>query len=152
MKRHLLRLRQEHRQRAEAGETLIEVLISSALMGLVVIAIVGGVATVVLGSAVHRKQANGNTALVEAMEQVKSPNTARKCEPNNGSHSYAVSPALPAGVSIESIEYQRIVADPVTGHPTLEWSDDLTHCSLTSPLTLQRITLKFASTDSAVAS
>lgn len=148
----LQRLREEQRLHAEAGETLIEVMIASALMALVVISIVGGVATVVLGASVHRKQADGNTTLVQTMEQLRSPNTPRKCAAVSPSHPYAVDTPLPSGVTIESIEYERIDADPVTGQPTLVWSSALSDCSLTSPNTLQRITLRYATTDGAVSS
>jgi hypothetical protein len=65
-------LRDMSSQRSEAGETLIEVLMASALMGLVVVAIVGGLATTVLGSHVHRNQAEANAILTGAMEQIKS--------------------------------------------------------------------------------
>ena len=43
---------------SERGETLLELVIASALLGLVVVAIVGGLATTVLGSHVHREQAD----------------------------------------------------------------------------------------------
>jgi Tfp pilus assembly protein PilX len=61
-------------ERSQAGETLIEVLMSSALMALVVVAIIGGVATTVLASHIHRQQADANDVLVSAVERVKSAN------------------------------------------------------------------------------
>lgn len=60
------------RARSEAGETLIEVMLSTALMGLVAVGIIGGLATTVLGAHVHRQQADANTVLVSAMERIKS--------------------------------------------------------------------------------
>ena len=60
------------KERSEAGETLIEVMLSSALMGLVVVGVIGGLATTVLGAQVHREQADANTVLVSAMERIKS--------------------------------------------------------------------------------
>lgn len=137
-------------ERAEAGETLIEVIISSTLMALVVIAMVGGIASVLLGSTVHRKQANGNASLVEAMELVRSPETARVCAVNNASHPYLS--GLPSGVTITDIEYQTITPDP-SGNPTVTWAPASSYastCSLTSPLTLQRVTLQYLSADSTV--
>jgi len=62
---------------SEAGETLIEVLIASALMGIVVVAILGGLATSLLTSSIHREQADANTVLVAAMERVKSNDVTR---------------------------------------------------------------------------
>ena len=59
-------------ERSEAGETLIEVIIASALMAFAVVALVAGLATTVLGSHVHREQADGNSVLVSAIERIKS--------------------------------------------------------------------------------
>ncbi|MDQ1504601.1 MAG: hypothetical protein QOD57_2328, partial [Actinomycetota bacterium] len=81
---------------SEAGETLIEVLMSTALMGIVVLAIIGGMSTMLIGSSINRKQADGNAALVSAMEQLKSPDSVRAC-------TYS---GLPSGVTLTSIQYQ----------------------------------------------
>ena len=59
-------------ERSEAGETLIEVIIATALMGLAVVGIIGGLAATVLGSHVHREQADGSAVLGSAMERTKS--------------------------------------------------------------------------------
>ena len=141
-------------RRSEAGETLIEVLLSSALMALVVVAILGGVATMVLGSSVHRDQTEANPVLVSAMEDLKSPATDRLC-PSGA----ATLPAytLPLGVTISKIEYQ-ILAATGTG---FTWSDPAAAdaadaCVDTvadgtpdpdNPMTLQRITLKYTHPD-----
>jgi len=141
------RLRQE---RPEAGETLIEVLISSTLMALVVVGLIGAVSTIVIGTRIHRDQADGNVALVEAMEKVRVPEgaTARTCAVNDGSHPYRS--VLPPGVTISSIEYQTNGTDG-SGYPTIDWApscDPLTYSS--SPLVLQRITLQYVNADSTV--
>ena len=136
-------------RRSEAGETLIEVLLSSALMALVVVAVIGGITTMVLGSSVHRDQTESNPVLVSAMEDLKSPATARKC-PVGAATLPAYS--LPPDVSIQKVEYQ------VTGSGStpFTWSDVATACDDTpatgpsdtgtpdpdNPLTLQRITLR----------
>jgi Tfp pilus assembly protein PilV len=140
--RLMARLRQE---RSEAGETLVEVLISSALMGLVVVAVVGAVATIVIATRVHRDQADANVSLVEAMEKVRAPEVAPSCAINDGSHPYRA--VLPAGVTISSIEHQTTGADS-SGNPMVVWSPS--GCDLTSPLTLQRITLEYVNADSTV--
>jgi hypothetical protein len=147
--------------RSEAGETLIEVLLSSALMALVVVAILGGVATMVLGSDIHRDQTEANPALVSAMEDLKSPATPRRC-PIGSAVLPAYTHTLPSGVTISKIEYQKV---PTTGSG-YTWStatsdcddrilntstpdpDDTVESSTGSPdpdhpLTLQRITLKY---------
>ena len=137
-------------RRSEAGETLIEVVLSSALMGLVVLALIGGISTMVLGSSIHRDQSEANPALVSAMEDLKSPATARKC-PVGAAPLPAYS--VPAGVSIKTIEYQ--VAG--SGGTAFIWSTVASACDDTpasgpsdtgtpdpdNPMTLQRITLKY---------
>lgn len=144
--RLLARFRQEG---SEAGETLLEALISSALMALVVVALVGAVSTIVIGTRVHRNQADANVSLVEAMEKVRVPEgaTARVCAVNDGSHPYRS--VLPSGVTISSIEYQTVGADP-SGNPIVVWSSDVADCNLSSPLTLQRVTLQYVNADSTV--
>ncbi len=67
-----MRRRRVSAKGSEAGETLIEVVIATALMGLVVVGVIGGLATTVIGARVHREQADANTVLVSAMERVKS--------------------------------------------------------------------------------
>jgi hypothetical protein len=59
-------------ERSETGETLIEVLMSTALMGLVIVGMIGGLAATVLGSHVHREQADANAFLMRGMERIKS--------------------------------------------------------------------------------
>ena len=142
----LARLRQE---RSEAGETLLEALLSTALMALVVVALIGAVSTIVIGTRVHRNQADANVSLVEAMEKMRVPEgaTARVCAINDGSHPYRA--VLPAGVTISSIEYQTPGADS-SGNPIVVWSSSLADCNLSSPQTLQRITLQYVNADSTV--
>ena len=142
--RHPTRLRGNP---SEAGETLIEVLIASALMALVVVAVIGGIATMLLGSRVHREQTDANTALVAAMEQLKSAATARAC-------TYS---GLPPRVTIQKIQYE-VNATDANGNPIVDFVDDpnldgdsnpLT-CDLTGPLTLQRITVQYTTPDNRV--
>lgn len=49
--------RPERQDRDERGETLVELLVAMAILGIAVVAIVAGLATSVLVSDVHRKQA-----------------------------------------------------------------------------------------------
>jgi hypothetical protein len=139
--------------RSEAGETLIEVLLSSALMVIVVVTVIGGISTMLLASTLHREQADANAVLVGAMEQVKSPDLDLRCEDNNSSHPYrGGTPPLASTITIEAVEYQTIVSN-ADGDPEVVWSSDKADCSLpspTSPLTLQRITLQYTSSGSNV--
>jgi type II secretory pathway pseudopilin PulG len=79
----------------EAGETLIEVVISIAIMGIAFVALLGGMLTAVSLSGLHREQADAQLQLVSAIEQVKAA-------PYNGG--CPASPYTISGVNI-SIEY-----------------------------------------------
>lgn len=127
-------------QSPEAGETLLEVLISSALMAIVVVAIIGGLGTIVLSGHVHRQQADANASLVAAAERVKSPSLTRVVCATPADYlaeAQNASPALPSGwaISIVSIEYQNYAPGAVS------W-DTTCHETATNTLTLQQITLQ----------
>ena len=81
----------------DAGETLIEIVISIAIMGIAFVALMGGMLTAVSLSALHRQQADTQLQLVSAIEQVK---TAPYVD-------CAVSTTYPrpAGVTNEIVEY-----------------------------------------------
>jgi prepilin-type N-terminal cleavage/methylation domain-containing protein len=82
----------------DAGETLIEVVIAIAIMGIAFVALMGGMLTAISLSALHRKQADTQLQLVSAVEQVKSAPYAGSCA---APPQYSV-----AGVSI-SVEYWK---------------------------------------------
>lgn len=54
------------------GNSLIEVLISIAIMGITVVAILAALATQLKGTRVHRDQSNGQAVLTSASEKVQS--------------------------------------------------------------------------------
>ncbi len=105
-----------HRGRAdrEAGETLLEVLIASALMAIAVVAILGGLGTTVLSTVVHRDQADANTVLVKAVETMKGvPFNQVDCSAahtdagRQATYVNAATPGLPSGWTVSvSIKYQ----------------------------------------------
>ena len=135
---------------SEAGETLIEVLISSALMAIIVVAIVGGLATIVLAGHVHREQADANTSLVAAMERVKSPSLARVVCGTPSDYlatAQAASPPLPSGwaISIASIEYENYAPGAVSWDTTCRET-----VNPSNTLTMQRITLRLTTSDGRV--
>jgi type II secretory pathway pseudopilin PulG len=56
----------------DQGETLIELIIAIAIMGIAVVAIVSGIATSILMSDVHRKQATAGAYVRDYAEKVES--------------------------------------------------------------------------------
>jgi type II secretory pathway component PulJ len=141
------------RDRSEAGETLMEVLIASALMAIVVAVLLGGMATILSTSRVHRSQADSGSVLVSAMERLKSTDVARVPCATPGTTSYvaaAQSGSLPAGwtgspVTISSIQYESVAN--VNGLPGVSFG---TVCNDSSGLTLQLIKIKVTSPDGRV--
>lgn len=67
------------RARGESGDTLLEVIISLALMGIAVVTIISSIASAVSLSVVHRGQTDVSAALVSAAEYLKSESYAPCC-------------------------------------------------------------------------
>ena len=59
------------RAEAEAGLTLLEVIVTVAILGVLFVVLTGGTAASVFGSEVHRKQATAETVLRTYAEAVK---------------------------------------------------------------------------------
>jgi Tfp pilus assembly protein PilV len=57
----------------DQGETLIEVIMAVAIMGIAVVAIVGGIATTILMSDIYRKQATAGAYVRNYAEAVAAP-------------------------------------------------------------------------------
>ena len=55
---------------SDAGETLVELIIAVAIMGITVVAIIGGIATTILMSDIHRKQATAGSYVRSYAEAV----------------------------------------------------------------------------------
>ncbi len=66
-----MRHRRPRLTRGEEGLTLIELLATISIMGIAFIVVVGGLLTSVLGSDVHRRQANSEAVLRSFAEAVK---------------------------------------------------------------------------------
>jgi len=56
---------------SEGGESLLELIVAVAILGLGVVALLGGLTTAVFGSALNRSQADVSAVLTAASEQVK---------------------------------------------------------------------------------
>ena len=59
------------RRTSEAGESLVEIVVAVAILGLGVVALLGGLGTAVSTSGLHRRQADVSAVLTAASERVK---------------------------------------------------------------------------------
>lgn len=66
------------RRHGDHGETLIEVLMSIVILGIALVAILGGMATSVLSGDIHRKESTATSVLVSASEALKDPSVHYK--------------------------------------------------------------------------
>ncbi len=116
----------------DEGETLIELIIAVAIMGIAVVAIVGGIATTIVMADIHRKQASAGAYVHDYAEAV------------SGHYDGRISPNyLPAAVGF---------ADPAgfKGTVTLVqcWDDaGKVFGTCTTANDVQQVTLTMASTD-----
>lgn len=123
----------------DEGETLVELIIAVAIMGIAVVAIVGGVATSILMSDVHRKQASAGAYVRNYAAALD------KYVAAGGFDASAKPDYLPAAVGFAGLP------PGFTARPTSVkcWNDDNTgFVSCGSSSTAQQVTLSVASTDS----
>jgi type II secretory pathway component PulJ len=132
----------------DGGETLLELMIAAAIMGIVVVAIVGGIATSIMMSDIHRKQATAGAYVRNYAETVvayvASGTPASKANFLAGSSpDYSPSTVgftVPAGGFIASVTSVRC------------WDDAngkfISSCATASAV--QQVTLNIASSDSRV--
>ncbi|MBV9097762.1 MAG: type II secretion system protein [Frankiaceae bacterium] len=126
--------------RNDAGDTLVEIVIALAIMGIAVVAMLTGLSAVTNASALHQDHATAETYLRAAAEAVAGTNVAYdKC---TGSHtpSYTL-PSNPTGfqLSVALIKYW----DGTSGGGTF-----LSSCPATGDKGAQQITLEIKSTGS----
>ena len=122
----------ERRSSNDEGETLIELIIAVAIMGIAVVAIVGGIATTIVMADVHRKQASAGAYVRDYAEAV------------SGHYSGSISPSyLPAAVGFT-------VPSGFTATVTSVkcWDDaGKVFSTCTTANDVQQVTLAVASTD-----
>jgi hypothetical protein len=70
--------RRARRCQSEAGETLAELLVTIAILGLAIVTIVAGLGTAILGSSIHRQHSTADTVVRSAAELLedRSPSSA----------------------------------------------------------------------------
>jgi len=128
----------------DAGETLIELIIAVAIMGIAVVAIVGGIATSIMMSDIHRKQTTAGAYVRSYAEAVQAYVAAGNFDAG-ASPKYGPSKVLPSS-------WATFLA-PNTGFnsPKISvqcWNGTAFDNSCGSGTTVQKVTLTVSSTDS----
>jgi len=83
-------MRRVHRFRGEAGESLAELLVAIAILGIAIVVIVGGLGNAILVSTLHRNQATAGAVARNAAETLKDRKLAW-----SSSGSYTVTSSAP---------------------------------------------------------
>ena len=137
----------------DEGETLLELMIAVAIMGIAVVAIVGGVATSILMSDIHRKQATAGAYVRNYAEAV----VAYVAVPGNFNASapdYSPSKVLKDLSPNAALAWAMFTAPNVGFDPPAIsvkcWDDASTKfiSSCTAASAVQQVTLNIASSDS----
>ena len=96
------------RTRGDSGETLVELLVTITIMGVLFIAVVGGVATTIAMSDVHRQEGTAEGAIRSFAERVSDPSDVAYVDcATKASYASPVGFTLPAGwtASVVSVGY-----------------------------------------------
>lgn len=123
----------------ESGFSLVEVLISVVIMGICFAGLLGGMGMSILGSSIHRSQADGHALLVSAAEAVKDQTrNPYACPPT---FTFASGVTAPSGWSISDVAVTKVEHGYWDGGGTFVVATDCT------TVDLQRITLRVTSPD-----
>lgn len=122
----------------DRGESLIELLISIVIMGLAFSALLGGLATALLGSDVHRKTSDAESVLLAASERVKAAAWVRCATKSDINSIVSTTPrptgwAAPTVVSVDYWNGTTFVTSPCSATSTGLLAMQLIRLSTTSP-------------------
>jgi type II secretory pathway pseudopilin PulG len=104
--------------RDQAGETLVEVMMTVAIMGMAMVAVLGGVGASMRFSGSHRSSASAGVALVAAAEAIKAYDPASAtCSTLEASYQPAIDALtdLPSGWSTTDLEITGAACVTVNG-------------------------------------
>jgi prepilin-type N-terminal cleavage/methylation domain-containing protein len=122
--------------RSERGDTLIEVVISVAILGIITAGLLAGMTTTTLSSTIARDQANAETVLTGVGEALRDPTTFHYgC---NAVYKLNATPPMPAGWSAKND-----VVITVDG----QWDPVAATFDTTCTTALQKITIAVHSPD-----
>jgi Tfp pilus assembly protein PilV len=122
----------------DRGESLLEVLIAVTIMGVALVAIVGGLVTGILVSDVHRRQATASASVRDYAEAIENAVAGGGYVPCGGAANYA----SPAGFAVPSGYSMSVVAGSVR-----YWAGGGWQSTCTTDTGLQQLTAQVASTD-----
>ncbi len=122
----------------DSGETLIELIMAVAIMGVVVVGIVGGIATTILMSDIHRKQATAGSYVRSYAEAVGTYVGV----PGN------FDPTTSPSALQKQVGFAAPTGFAATVTPPVRCWNGTTFGTCNKTSTVQRVTLNVASTDS----
>ncbi|HUZ43508.1 MAG TPA: hypothetical protein VMU63_03835 [Acidimicrobiales bacterium] len=116
-----------HRRRAlidQAGDTLVELLVTVALMSIAIVGIIGGIAEAVQLSGLHRNQTDVSAALVSASEYLKAQPYAPCCSVSSGCASTSAATTLGNDLDTFNQTFGQVESD--VPNPTIYQVTDIT--------------------------
>ena len=141
------------RRRGERGETLAEVLVSTTLLGIIGLGIIGAIASVLISTDIDRRVSAGETVLRSYVAAIE----AAQYEPCAGADSYApdavgyVDPQKPANFTarVSEVRYPDLTPTrPVLPPSTVQMTFPNASGSCTADPGIQRISVEVQSTGS----
>jgi type II secretory pathway pseudopilin PulG len=88
------------RAQGEAGESLVELLLTVLIIGIVFVAVIGALGTTIIASDLHRRQSSAEVLLVDALESVKRQAYVPCSSAGTGSYDATAGVTVPDGWTV----------------------------------------------------